>query len=154
MKILMVCLGNICRSPLAEGILKSKIDKDKLSVEVDSAGTSAYHSGEKPDPRSIEVANKYNIDISNQKARQFSAYDFEVFDKIYVMDSSNYMDVIKLANSKGEEEKVMLIMNEAEPGRNINVPDPYWDNDGFEQVYRMLDRASDEIINKIKTKKL
>ena len=144
----MVCLGNICRSPLAEGILKSKAAARKLNWEVDSAGTSFWHAGEAPDPRSVEIAKKKGLDISNQKARQFLRKDFEKFDLILVMDSSNYQDVIALAGQEEQKQKVELIMNFVKPGYNQNVPDPYWDNDGFEKVYEMLDRACEKIIEK------
>ncbi|MCH2043821.1 MAG: low molecular weight phosphotyrosine protein phosphatase [Saprospiraceae bacterium] len=146
MKILMVCLGNICRSPLAEGILKQKIEQEGLDWEVDSAGTSNYHAGEGPDNRSITVGSKYGIDISTQHSRQFRRDDFKMFDKIYVMDSSNYQNVVKLAESEVDKAKVNLIMNEVQANRNINVPDPYWGNDGFEQVYQMLDEACNKIV--------
>jgi protein-tyrosine phosphatase len=141
MKVLMVCLGNICRSPLAEGILRAKVAAQGLDWEVDSAGTGTWHAGEAPDPRSQEVAKKHGLDISNQRARTFKPYDLEVFDRIYVMDSSNYNDVIKQAQTPEEVAKVKLIMNELYPGENRAVPDPYWDDDGFEQVYQMLDNA-------------
>ena len=95
MKILMVCLGNICRSPLAEGIMRAKIEEAGLDWEVDSAGTSRFHAGEQPDKRSIQVAKKYGIDISQQRSRQFRGWDFEFFDRIYVMDSSNYRDIFQ-----------------------------------------------------------
>ena len=147
-KILMVCLGNICRSPLAEGILKSKINTNNIFV--DSAGTGAWHVGELPDKRSIEVAKNHNIDITNQRARQFTKNDFKNFDVIYVMDKSNYDDVISLAETKSDKEKVKLIMNES--NSNItNVPDPYYDSqNGFEKVYNMLDDACTNIANKLK----
>lgn len=148
MKILMVCLGNICRSPLAEGILKNKIEEQGLSWEVDSAGTGSWHIDEQPDPRSQHVAGQHGLDISDQRGRQFSTYDYELFDQIYVMDASNYNDVMKLANSEAEKEKVKMILNELNPGSNQSVPDPYWDDDGFEKVYQMLDAACDEIIKK------
>ena len=146
MKILMVCLGNICRSPLAEGIMQTLIDEHNLDWEVDSAGTSNYHIGEKPDERSIEVAAKHGINIAHQKARQFHFPDFENFDVIYAMDSQNYIDITKQAASEEEKKKVKLIINEAHPGRNINVPDPYWNNNGFEDVYQMLQEACNFII--------
>ena len=110
-KILMVCLGNICRSPLAEGILKAKTNH--LDVVVDSAGTAAYHVGEKPDIRSIEIANKYGIDLTSQRARQFSVNDFDEFDKIYAMDSSNYANIISLARDEKDRNKVDVILNES-----------------------------------------
>ena len=143
-KVLMVCLGNICRSPLAEGILTSKVDSNK--VEVSSAGTGGWHVGELPDPRSIDVAQKFGIDITNQRGKQFSTYDFEVYDYIFVMDKGNYRDVIKLATSPSEENKVQLILEETYPGEKRDVPDPYYGGDqGFENVYHMLDIACDKI---------
>ena len=146
MKILMVCLGNICRSPLAEGIMRNKIDKHGLNWSVDSAGTGSWHVGEQPDHRSVEVARKYGIDITNQRARQFRATDLKDFDLIYAMDSSNFRNILDKANSREEKEKVNMIMNEVQPGYNQNVPDPYWNNDGFEQVFQMLDTACERII--------
>ncbi|MFT4969574.1 MAG: protein-tyrosine phosphatase [Chitinophagales bacterium] len=146
MKILMVCLGNICRSPLAEGILQHKVNERGLDWEIESAGTSGFHSGEKPDKRSIRIAKENGIDISQQRSKQFRAWDFEVYDIIYVMDSSNYQDVIKYAQSDEERAKVKLIMNELEPGKNINVPDPYFGEFGFENVFTMLDKACNVIV--------
>jgi protein-tyrosine phosphatase len=142
----MVCLGNICRSPLAEGILQYKINNLSLDWEVDSAGTSSFHAGEKPDIRSIQVAKRNEIDISNQRSRPFRGWDFETFDWIYVMDSSNYSDVIAMAQSEKEKAKVKLIMNELEPGKNIAVPDPYYGEFGFENVFEMLDQACNKIV--------
>src|SRR5699024_7045873 len=147
-KILMVCLGNICRSPLAEGILASKVDTDK--VLVDSAGTSNWHVGKQPDPRSIEVAEQFGIDISHQKARQFSVSDFDTFDKIYVMDNSNYENVIALARNEEDKKKVERILNEVSPGKNLEVPDPYYGGDsGFIKVYKMLDEAFEIVAEKL-----
>jgi protein-tyrosine phosphatase len=149
-KVLMVCLGNICRSPLAQGILESKIDSS-MKIEVDSAGTAAWHSGNKPDERSIAVAKKYGIDISNQKARQFMPHDFNNFDYIYVMDQSNYKNVMQLAPKTNTRAKVEIILNEIYPEENREVPDPYYGGaNGFEEVYNMLDKACNEIIHKIK----
>ena len=147
-KVLMVCLGNICRSPLAEGILASKVDTDK--VMVDSAGTSDWHVGKKPDPRSIEVAEQFGIDISHQKARQFTVSDFDTFDKIYVMDNSNYENVIALARNEADKKKVERILNEVSPGENLEVPDPYYGGDsGFIKVYKMLDEAFEIVAKKL-----
>ena len=145
-RILMVCLGNICRSPLAEGILKAKVDAD--FIYVDSAGTSAFHRGELPDSRSIEIAEKYNIDITEQRSRQFIAADFEIFDTIYVMDDSNKNNVLALAKNSDDRNKVKLILNETTPNQDLNVPDPYYDN-GFENVYQMLNEACTHIANNI-----
>ena len=148
MKILMVCLGNICRSPLAEGILAHKTKH--LNVSVDSAGTSAYHIGELPDKRSIEIASKYNIDLSSQRARQFSRKDFEDFDIIYAMDTNNYAHLISLGETKEEQEKIRLILNEINPLACESVPDPYFGGgNGFQIVYDMLDKACDNIASSI-----
>lgn len=147
-KILMVCLGNICRSPLAEGILASKLPKNKFTV--DSAGTGSWHIGHSPDERSIAVAKKYNINISNQKGRQFSRNDFDSFDYIYVMDNSNYSNVIELAQNQDQKEKVHLILNDLFPNENVDVPDPYFGlPNGFEIVYNMLDEVCDVIAKKL-----
>ena len=146
--VLMICLGNICRSPLAEGILKSKVDPDK--VFVDSAATGDYHIGHAPDKRSIAVAKQNNLDITTQLGRQFGVSDFDKFDYIYVMDHSNYDNVIKLARNDEDKQKVKLILDEVTPGERNQVPDPYWsEQDGFTKVYAMLDEACDKIAEKI-----
>lgn len=146
MKILMVCLGNICRSPLAEGIMRAKINAHNLDWTVSSAGTGSWHVGNPPDPRSIAVAKKYGIDITKQRARQFKAKDLVTFDLIFAMDSANYQNIVKHAASVAEKQKVTLIMNSATPNRNQSVPDPYWDDNGFEQVYQMLNEACEAVI--------
>lgn len=147
-KILMVCLGNICRSPLAEGILKHKVNPEKIFV--DSAGTAGYHVGEKPDPRSVAIAEHYHINISDQRCRQFKVSDFDAFDHIYVMDKSNYHNVLKLARNNEDKSKVDLILNAISPGKNMEVPDPYYGGDqGFDNVFRMLDMACDIIAGKL-----
>ena len=147
-KILMVCLGNICRSPLAEGILKSKLTSD--SFFVDSAGTGDYHIGKNPDSRSIAIAKKHGLDISNLKGRQFNVLDFDKFDIIYVMDESNYRNVLLLARNQQDKAKVKFILNEIHPNQNYNVPDPYFGgNDGFENVYHMLDEACSVIATRL-----
>lgn len=144
----MVCLGNICRSPLAEGILKSKLPSDQFLV--DSAGTSGYHINEKPDPRSIEVARKYGIDITDQRSRKFSVEDFEAFDYIYTMDNSNYFNVVQLAQNENQESKVIRILDIIYPNQEIEVPDPYYGGDqGFENVFKMLDEACDLIAKQL-----
>lgn len=144
----MVCLGNICRSPLAEGILKSKIDSNK--VFVDSAGTGHWHIGNKPDPRSIEVAKKHQLDITNQRGRQFSKQDFDNFDYIFVMDTSNKENVLSLARNDWDKEKVHLILDELFPNENVDVPDPYYGGgQGFESVYQMLEEACENIVNRL-----
>lgn len=144
----MVCLGNICRSPLAEGLLKSKVDSTKVLVA--SAGTGGWHAGELPDSRSIAVAQKNGLDITDQRAKKFSHYDFAIYDHIYVMDNANYRDVIQLANTDEEKKKVKLILNELFPDENVDVPDPYYGGDfGFDNVYKMLDEACDKIAQKL-----
>ena len=148
MKILMVCLGNICRSPLAEGILWSK--GKHLNLEVDSAGTAAYHIGEKPDIRSIEIANKYSIDLNKQRARQFSRADFDEFDIIYAMDTNNYAHLISLASSETERNKIRMILNEINLNTCQSVPDPYYGGEnGFQEVYNILNKACEKIIQNI-----
>ena len=148
MKILMVCLGNICRSTLAEGILKNKTKN--LDIFTDSAGTAGYHIGSPPDIRSIEIADKYNINLRNQRARQFSRADFEKFDIIYAMDTNNYAHLNALSKNQEEREKIRLILNEINPDLWQSVPDPYYGGeDGFQEVYDMLDQATDKIITQI-----
>lgn len=146
MKILMVCLGNICRSPLAQGILEDKIKKHGLNWQVDSAGTGGWHSGELPDRRSIQVAKKYSIDLSIQRARKLNGYDLENFDLIFAMDKSNLQDIQKLAQNQEELKKIKLILNESHPNENLIVPDPYYNDNGFEEVYQLLDEACNSII--------
>jgi protein-tyrosine phosphatase len=150
MRILMVCLGNICRSPLAEGILRAKVDRRGLDWTVDSAGTGNWHVGQQPDPRSIAVAGKYGIDISGQRARQFRAGDLDDFDLIVVMDSQNHRDVLRLARHAGHHTRVRLMLDYVHPGEKRGVPDPYYDDDdGFEEVYRLLDAACDRLIDEL-----
>jgi protein-tyrosine phosphatase len=147
-KVLMVCLGNICRSPLAEGILKSKVDSNNIYVT--SAGTGNWHVGEQPDPRSINVARKNGLDITSQRGRHFKASDLDEFDHIFVMDNSNKENVLALATSEAQKEKVRLIMEEIFPNENVDVPDPYYGGaNGFDQVYDMLDKACESIANRL-----
>ena len=146
-KILMVCLGNICRSPLAEGILRSKLSNDYI---VDSAGTGSWHIGQPPDKRSVLTAKNYNLDITHLRGRHFSKKDFQEFDYIYVMDNQNYKDVIAQAQTETDKAKVQLILDEIFPGERVDVPDPYYgQQDGFEKVYHMLDKACDSIAQKL-----
>lgn len=143
----MVCLGNICRSPLAEGILTSKIDPDK--VFVDSAGTAGYHIGNPPDRRSIAIAKQNGIEIGHQKCRKFDAADFKKFDHIYVMDRSNYRDVLAQAMSLEDRAKVKLLLEEVSEDVT-EVPDPYYGgSDGFAYVFSLIDKACEEIVKKI-----
>jgi protein-tyrosine phosphatase len=147
MKILMVCLGNICRSPLAEGLMQHHIEQVGLDWTVDSAGTGGWHVGNPPDRRSVQVARLKGIDISRQRCRQFTRADFAHFDRIYVMDMQNYRDVLRLAVSDADRAKVELMLNVVYPGQQQEVPDPYYDDDGFEAVFEMLDKACAVIIS-------
>ena len=145
MKILMVCLGNICRSPLAEGILQSKVGDNHL---IDSAGTGDWHVGEQPDRRSVAVAKKHGVDISDQRAMHFNPIFFEEFDLVFAMDKQNSIDLQKLARNEEERNKVKLILKDGS-GVAHNVPDPYYDGDeAFEHVYQLLDDATNGIITK------
>lgn len=147
-KILMVCLGNICRSPLAEGILKSKLPEENFFV--DSAGTSNYHVGDMPDRRSIDIARTNNIDIAYQRGRQFKTSDFDRFDHIYAMDQSNYQNILRLARNESDKNKVKMILNELYPNENMDVPDPYYGGvDGFKNVFNLLDDACSIIASKL-----
>lgn len=149
MKILMVCLGNICRSPLAEGILQDKAFKAGLDWSVDSAGTNHYHTGDAPHPLSQKVAKMNGIDICNQRARNFVAEDFEVFDKIYALAADVLNDIRRIAKKKFDAGKVDLLMNELYPGKNMDVPDPWFGPEpGYHEVYKMLDKVCDAIIDK------
>ncbi|MCB9283627.1 MAG: low molecular weight phosphotyrosine protein phosphatase [Lewinellaceae bacterium] len=150
MKILMVCLGNICRSPLAEGILKEKIKQHQLDWVVDSAGTGYWHVGEGPDQRSVAVARQRGIDIRDQRARQLRSKDLEEFDLIFAMDTSNYRSIVNMAPRPALSEKVHLILDLIYPGEGRSVPDPYYDDYGFEGVYDMLEEACDQIIVKFR----
>lgn len=144
MKILMVCLGNICRSPLAQGIMESKLYKYGLDWEVDSSGTSAWHIGERPDSRSVDIAEKNNIRINNQRARQFIREDLYRFDLILAMDTENYNQIKKLAGPE-HAHKIKMILQYLYPGENRIVPDPYYDG-GFQHVFDLLDNACEEIV--------
>jgi protein-tyrosine phosphatase len=152
MNILMICHGNICRSPLAEGILQHKAKMAGLNWKVDSAGTSNYHIGNQPHYLSQKVAKMNGIEISVQCARQFKKEDILVYDKIYVMDSENYVDVKRMSRELWNEEKVELLLNELYPEKNINVPDPWYGGEGgYHEVFEMISDACDAIIEKYST---
>lgn len=149
MKILMVCLGNICRSPLAEGILQHKINLLGLNWEVDSAGTAGYHVGEAPHTLSQKIAKQNGIDISKQQCRKFKATDFLLFDKIYAMDTENLANIKLIAGDLFDNTKIDLILNETHPQQNRSVPDPwYGEEKDYVAVFSMLDKACDAIIKK------
>ena len=145
-KVLMVCLGNICRSPLAEGIMLKLISENNINMRVDSAGTSDYHIDEAPDKRTITNAAKHDVDLKPLRARQFKASDFEKFDKIYVMDNSNMANVLALATTEEQKAKVDLLLNASNPGMNLEVPDPYFGGEqGFEDVFQRVYKACQNV---------
>ncbi|MGB3151242.1 MAG: low molecular weight protein-tyrosine-phosphatase [Maribacter sp.] len=145
-KVLMVCLGNICRSPLAEGILKNKVDTEL--VFVDSAGTAGYHVGKAPDPRSIAVVKKYGIDISEQVCRKLESHDLNNFDMIFAMDKSNYENIIKLSANSEQLQKVRLLLSDDDTEKE--VPDPYYSSeDGFENIYQLINEACNRIAKQL-----
>jgi protein-tyrosine phosphatase len=149
MKILMVCLGNICRSPLAEGVLKHKAKQAGLNWQIDSAGTNGYHVGEAPHHLSQKVARLNGIDICEQRARRFVKEDFDRYDKIYAMADDVIDDIRRIAKDKYDPSKVDLFMNELHPGKNHSVPDPWYGPEpGYHEVYKMINETSDAIIRK------
>jgi protein-tyrosine phosphatase len=149
MKILMVCLGNICRSPLAEGILQDKAFKEGLTWSIESAGTNSYHIGDPPHPLSQKVALMNGIDISQQRARRFKTEDVEVYDKIYALAEDVLEDIKKIAGKKFQHAKIDLLMNELYPGKNLNVPDPWYGPEpGYHEVFKLIDKACDKIVEK------
>jgi protein-tyrosine phosphatase len=150
MKILFVCLGNICRSPLAEAILAEKAKGVHLSIKVASAGFESFHRGDPADRRSVAVAKAHGIDLNGHTARMFTVRDFDHYDRIYVMDRTNYNDVMGVARDSSDEQKVDYIMNLVHPGENRAVPDPWYGRkEGFENVFRMLDEACDILIKEL-----
>jgi protein-tyrosine phosphatase len=149
MKILMVCLGNICRSPLAEGILQDKAFKAGLTWSIESAGTNNYHTGEPPHPLSQKVAGINGIDISKQRARRFSPDDFEIYDKIYALAADVLDEIKRIAGKKFINSKVDLLMNELYPGKNLDVPDPWYGPEpGYHDAYNLIDKACNKILEK------
>lgn len=152
MKILVVCLGNICRSPMAEGILRKQFDEAGLdAVYLDSAGTSDYHIDEAPDHRAIAKAAEYDIDISQLRGRQLVYEDFQNFDRIYVMDTSNYQNALELCKTEEDRNKLDLFLNLSYPNENRSVPDPYFGGEsGFEQVYQLLENAGNVLVKELK----
>ena len=149
MKILMVCLGNICRSPLAEGILREKARTAGLDWAIDSAGTNGYHIGEAPHHLSQKVARQNGLDISRQRARKFTANDFQRFDKIYAMAGDVVDDMRQIAGRQFDNSKVDLLLNEVRPGHNQDVPDPWYGPEpGYHEVYKLISDAADKIIAK------
>ncbi len=150
-RILMVCLGNICRSPMADGLLRRKVKEENLAVFVDSAGTANYHIGKKPDQRMCQTAIANQTNINDLRARQFVVEDFDLFDRIYAMDKENQTNILRLARNSQDKEKVELILNELNPGSDQGVPDPYYGTSkDFQEVYSLLDHATDVVISKIK----
>lgn len=148
MKVLMVCLGNICRSPMAEGVFRYKALENGVDMFVDSCGTANYHVGEHPHHLSIKISKKHGIDISHLVGRQFSSNDFDKFDVILTMDRSNYHNVINMAGNGEQKSKVKMILNYSFPNSNMNVPDPwYGEEPGYEEVFQLLNQAADEFFN-------
>ena len=149
-RILMVCLGNICRSPLADGLLLRKIKAQKLDAIVDSAGTANYHIGKAPDARMIQTAAKHGTALDFLRARQFTSKDFQNFDHILVMDHSNQRNVLKLAQTQDDEKKVEFFLDYLYPNQQLEVPDPYYGtSEDFEAVYQLVDQATDALIQKL-----
>ncbi|MBC35296.1 MAG: protein-tyrosine-phosphatase [Bacteroidetes bacterium] len=154
MKILFVCLGNICRSPLAEGILLAKAAEKGLDIEVESAGFESYHINEPPDERAVKICDRYGIDIKENKCRLFTVEDFDKFDRIYVMDSGNYRDVQYFSRHEEDMQKVSYLLSVID-GKNQAVPDPYYGGEeGFENVYQLINNACGKIVEKIEQKQL
>lgn len=143
----MVCLGNICRSPLAHGILESECERLNLNWEVDSAGTSSWHNGELADSRSIEVAKKNGLDITNQRSRQITKSDLEIFDLIIAMDNQNYKDILAMSENDIQKDKIKILLNYNFPNENRAVPDPYYSG-GFDYVFNLIKQSIDKLIEK------
>jgi protein-tyrosine phosphatase len=147
MKILFVCLGNICRSPIADGVMRNLVAQHNLNWQIDSAGTSNYHIGEAPDKRAQKISKKYGVDISELRGRQFTQSDFEEFDYIFAMDASNYQNILKLARNQQDIDKVELFLNRLEPGMNRGVQDPWYDDALFEPVFKEIEKTCKLILS-------
>lgn len=147
-KVLMVCLGNICRSPMAEGVLKHKAQTRGIDVFVDSAGTSNWHEGERPDERAMQEMQNRGLDISDQRSRPFVTNDFDAFDHILVMDTSNKSNVLRMARNESDASKVSLMLDHGNEVKGMSVPDPYY-NDAFDHVYELLDFACDSFLDSL-----
>lgn len=150
MKALMICLGNICRSPMAEGIVRKLAADRGIDIQLDSCGTNGFHDGESPDSRATRNLKEKGIDISDLHSRKFRSTDFDKFDVLFTMDLSNRDTVLALAKTESDRKKVKLFLNEAHPGKDLPVPDPYYGGDeGFESVYQLINEAATAFLNKI-----
>lgn len=144
----MVCLGNICRSPIADGLLRRKVKENNLNILVDSAGTAAYHIGKAPDSRMCSTAEQFGTNIKNLVARKFTINDFDI---IYAMDESNRQNILSLARNNSDRKKVRLILDELDSDSNLSVPDPYYGSlEDFKAVYELVEKVTSLIITKIK----
>ncbi|MDD3877805.1 MAG: low molecular weight phosphotyrosine protein phosphatase [Bacteroidales bacterium] len=153
MKILMVCMGNICRSPMAEGIMRAVLLERRINAFVDSAGTINYHEGEAPDKRAQKKMEEHGYDISMLRARPFIKEDYDKFDVIYVMDQHNFQDVISKARNENDKLKAKMIMDEVFQDKHIDIPDPYYGGEqGFEKVFQMLYKACNIIADSLSVK--
>ena len=146
----MVCLGNICRSPMAQGIMQQKLKENNITAFVDSAGTASYHVGDCPDQRAMDKSQNKGIDISQYRGRQFTVQDFDDFDIIFAMDNYNMKDIQSLARNENDLKKVDLILNKLFPGEDMSVPDPYYGGEeGFDNVFKLLNEACEKIISEL-----
>ena len=150
MKALMICLGNICRSPMAEGIVRQLAEERGIEIQLDSCGTNGFHDGESPDSRAMSNLKEKGIDISDLRSRKFQSTDFDKFDILFTMDLSNRDTILALAKTENDRKKVRLFLNEAHPGKDLPVPDPYYGGEeGFESVYQLINEAATAFLNKI-----
>jgi protein-tyrosine phosphatase len=149
-KILMVCLGNICRSPIAEGVMRQKIEEYGLDAQVNSCGTASYHIGETPDYRGIQTMHNYGIDISQHQGQQFAVTDFDAYDLIFAMDTNNYSNLVAKARNNNDKEKIKLLMDETHPGQQKVVPDPYYGGlEDFEETYSLVEDACEHLAKRL-----